>query len=44
MLLIHGDYFVYWFLLLFESNNELNGSFVKLQSLEFGSALFRLRF
>ncbi|QNI76884.1 hypothetical protein SynMVIR181_01915 [Synechococcus sp. MVIR-18-1] len=30
-------------LLLFEINNELNGSFVKLQSLEFGSALFRLR-
>ena len=30
-------------LLIFESNNELNGSFVKLQSMEFGSALFRLR-
>ena len=31
-------------LLIFESNNELNGSFVKLQRMEFGRALFRLRF
>ena len=30
-------------LMLLESNNELKGSFVKLQRMEFGSALFRLR-
>ena len=37
MLLIHGDYFFIGFLLLFKSNNELNGFFVGLQSMEFGS-------
>ena len=31
-------------LMLLESTDELNGSFMKLQRMEFSSALFRLRF
>ena len=32
------------FLLLFESNNEVNGSFMSLQNMEFGRARIRLHF